>query len=294
MNINSFFIKIFQKSVLGLSKNKIVLFLILIILFFVGLYLFETRSLKPVISETELVFHPDSVIAFEWQSPSGKKMSFHRKSRNSDWINDENPLANNLNLQIQKKLILLAQKQSVSNTKAIQGKTQFKLTFSDQQTWLGRANHSKISWKLPSSFQTYELTPDQQNIFLEGDYVFDDLTWNWCQQRPQKIQTNFGDGEIILELKKLDWILTSNKGVQSIDATTVERWLSHQCQLKFTRFFDKKISNPFSFFSKHQFQVTWADGQQSSYSIQDNMIEIAEDKIGFMQDPVSFKNIFSK
>ncbi|MGE3757031.1 MAG: hypothetical protein AB7H97_04705 [Pseudobdellovibrionaceae bacterium] len=237
-----------------------------------GYYFLKNKKSSPP-SVVELSFHPDSIQRLQWETPS-QKFSFVRSSRQQPWQPEVDAV------RIQRRLNLLASLPLVPLSGSFRSlATVVAVDFGSNNAWKGHFDGDNFVWTegLKAGFGA-ALDSKMQTLFLEGDFAFLPLKWNWCEQR--FLELNFENKSLVsisLQQRGFDWILVQSGKKILLDPTYVEKWLGSACSLEVSSYRDFKLKGP-GFISDGKLQVTWADQQQTTYKIYDGYIQTKSDQ----------------
>ncbi len=248
---------------------------------------------KPSLKE-DLFFHPDSVTSIYWTTPKGKEFEFSRKNRSVPWQiarGETKALPQDQGRKIQEILNQVALKTSLPGDKKTP-EAKFKIIFSDGQEIAGGMTKRHLIWTTGRNQGSYPLTESQEKIFLQGEFVFDSLAWNWCEKRPQKISYSLRGEQLEIERKKLEWTVQYRGKSRTIDPTLVERWLGANCEIRFTRYIDESLQSTMSFLSFAKFRVGFEDGTFKSYSIDGENVQLHANQVGVLSPEKQPQSMF--
>lgn len=212
------------------EKAKPLIVTAILALFALGFYLSRPKAPNKIAEGFN--FHPDAVRSVSWKAGE-KSETFTRSNRGQPWSPTVDAEA------IQAKLnalgTLATQKMSAPGS----GQIQVEVGFGPGNAWTGIYNKGTFVWTGGAKAgQGFEADKHIQNIFNEGALAFSTRRWNWCSERPTRMDVKLNDLDFSLVQKKGAWIWVEGKEEKRADSTTVERWLGKACDVHISHYRD--------------------------------------------------------
>jgi hypothetical protein len=137
------------------------------------------------------------------------------------------------------------------------------IAFGEKNQWDGAWDGKYFVWKSgPFKDKGFETSADTQTKFEAGSLAFEKKDLNWCPQRIETLEVQFGSLKYRLRQDGLRWIIND----KIVDPTFVEQWLGRACSNHIEEHIDKDLVS-----GKYQFDghlsAQFADGKTISWKV---------------------------
>jgi hypothetical protein len=203
---------------------------------------------------TMTLFHPDSVLAFQWKTKS-KSHEFVRSSREKPWSPDVDPQT------IQTRLNLIA----VANYSALEATEQplvnVTVAFGEKNQWTGAFDGKYFFWTSGTHNKLgFQVKAQDLQKFEAGSLAFQDKKLSWCPQRIKTLEVDSGAIKYKLRQQGLKWIVDQKE----VDPTFVEQWFGKACSNLIEEFIDPSIAGE-KYKFEGSFTANFSNGKSLSW-----------------------------
>lgn len=201
-------------------------------------------------SNTTLLFNPDSVSSFAWETggllSNSVSLNLGRATEGGEWTS-QGPESSGAAIdshQIQKALVALAQSTPTQNVFAPFAKIRGQLSLKSGETFRFIWNGTVFKWTdgplagkggLPAEFL--------RNVLRSGRYLSEKPKFSWCQARPTELKLRGAIGDLIVTADADGgWSRTADDQLKrKIDPTSVEKWLGESCAVDGEFWIDRRL-----------------------------------------------------
>jgi hypothetical protein len=235
------------------------------------IYFVALKNTKTPISET--LFQPEDVLQIDWQAEN--KFSFVRTNSTDKWSPDIDPT------RIDTKLMAVSTMQLQKMAPAedeINSNVTLTLLMKNGEKWQGIYQNENFIWVAgPHSGFGTNLSTAQSDVFKEGRYAFEPLSWSFCTSPIRKL-TYEHDEEVVEIIKtSAGWELANLNGDAKItDSTTIEAWVQKACDVGAQSWLDLNIE-AFGL-DDGSFEVEYTSGTIKEFPMRSPVFQLGEDK----------------